>query len=175
MGKRVYGILLICFALALSIKAEAQETAQKPGNDEKSKNAPAAFKYKLNYFIPKRPSPNLDPNLDSMLKKMNTIDLNILNLDPSRTIQELEYEIYTTDKESNVEVDHIRRVDRTKIKPGEEKKRRSLSWKPDSIAQNCNPPTKCTIRLRIVRIKFDDGSQWQGQLEAEKSEKASGK
>lgn len=176
MQRRIYSILiLIFFASALSIKAVDQETVQKSNDDEKNKNAPAAFKYKLSYFIPKRPSPNPDPNIDSMLKKMNTVDLNILNIDPSRIIQELEYEIYTTDKQSGVEVDHIRRIDQTKIKPGETKKRRSLSWKPDSIAQKCNPPTQCRIKLRIVRIKFDDGSEWQGQIEAQKSEKVSGK
>ncbi|HEY7545365.1 MAG TPA: hypothetical protein VID27_10805, partial [Blastocatellia bacterium] len=148
----------------------------EPNEEDKSKKAPAAFKYRINTIYIKRSSPGPNrypPDLDLMMRNMNKIDLNILNTDPSRIIRELEYEIYTTDKQSGVEVGRVRRVDRTKIKPGEEKKRRSLSWNPDSILKNCNPLTKCTIDLRIVRVKFDDGSEWQGQIEAEKSEKAS--
>lgn len=167
MRRRIYWILiLIGFAFALAIKTRAQETSQKSADDG-TKKAPVTFKCRLNYFIPKEPS----QALPQVLKDMNTIDLNIRNNDTSRMIQELEYEIYTTDKQSGVEVDHIRRIDRIKIKPGEVKARRSLSWKPDSIAKKCEPPTKCRVNLRIVRIKFDVGPEWQGQSEAEKDEK----
>ncbi len=163
MRRYIYGAsILICFVFVLSIKTGAQETVQKPNNDEKSKKAPVAFKYLLNYIPPLRSSPVIDP-----MKVRGIVDLNIVNNDLSRIIQELEYEIYATDNQTGSEIDHIRVIDRTRIKPGELKKRRSLYWKPTSIVKICDPPTKCTLRLRILRIKFDDGSAWQGQIEAE--------
>lgn len=158
-------IILISCTSTFAAKTAPREALQKPAGDN-TRKAPVTFKCRLNYFIPKEPS----QTLPQVLKDMNTIDLNIRNEDHSRIIQELEYEIYTTDKQSGIEVDQIRRVDRAKIKAGEVKERRSLSWKPDSIAKKCDPPTKCRINLRIVRIKYDDGSEWQGQVEAEKDE-----
>ena len=160
----IWGSLLA----ACAVTGWAQETAQKTADDAKATNAPVTFRCRLNYFILQNP-PSALPN---ELKDRNTLDLNLRNNDPSRTIQELEYQIYTKDKQSGVEVDHIRRIDETRIKPGQVKERCALSWNPDSIVKACNPPSKCTIKLRIVRIKYDDGSEWQGQIEAEKNEKA---
>ena len=156
---------VIVLALSPEPLSRAQQQEPKDAVDEKGTKASVAFNYKLSYFIPQQPSPSA---VEPIVRSMNFIDLNIRNDDSARTILVLEYEIYTTDKQSGIEVDHIQVVDRATIKPGEIKKRRSIPWKPDSIPKKCDPPTKYRINLRIVRIKYDSGTDFTGKVEAEK-------
>lgn len=160
--------LLISFALVFI--TGLQGSFVKPVNGQQDAKPPVAFKARLNYFIPLQPLPRRIEEMNE-LKDMNTIDVNIRN-DDSRSIRELEYEIYTVDKQSGAEVDHVRRIDKTRIKPGEVKARRSLSWKPDSLAKTCDPLSMCRIKIRVVRIQFEDGSEWKGKIEEEKDEKS---
>jgi hypothetical protein len=158
----------ILISLVLGITTGVQGGLPKAIRGQQNGKAPLAFKARLNYFIPVDPL----PRTIQVLNETNTIDSNIRNDDPSRTIRELEYEIYTVDRQSGAEVDHIRRVDKIKIKAGEVRKRRTLSWNPDSLAKTCDPLSKCRIKIRVVRIEFDDGSEWKGQIEEEKDEKS---
>lgn len=167
MSKYTY-YFSISIGLVLAITIGVQGAIPKAIRGQQNGKAPLAFKSRLSYFIP------VDPRAPTIqaLKELNTIESSIRNDDPSRTIREMEYEIYTVDKQSDAEVDHIRRVDKVKIKAGEVKQRHTLSWNPESLAKTCDPLSKCRIKIRVVRIEFDDGSEWKGQIEEEKDEKS---
>lgn len=137
---------------------DAQGPASQQGN-----NAPVAFKFGVSYIL--RTSSYVSKDF---ARSRNVIDLNIRNDDPARTVIELEYEVYATDKKGDAEIAQVRLVDRVKIKPGKTTNRWSVPWKPDSILEKCSPPFDCRINLRIVRVKFDSGDDFTGQVEAQK-------
>lgn len=89
--------------------------------------------------------------------------IRVRNDDHARTVTEIEYQLSRTNRAGGAEVARASLLDKVKVKPGKVSGERTLRWSPDRLG--CGRHVyDCNLSLRILRVRYDDGSVWTHPL-----------